>query len=76
MTKREERIEFGHVHDKGLGSTLTVGVVRKIAEGGFSYVYEVRLVKKNDRRYAMKRILCSDEETVRKCRDEIGVHRR
>lgn len=75
MTKREERIEFGHVHDKGLGSTLTVGVVRKIAEGGFSYVYEVRLVKKNDRRYAMKRILCSDEETVRKCRDEIGVHR-
>jgi len=75
MTRREERIEFDNVHDKGLGSTLTVGVVCKIAEGGFSYVYEVRMVKKTDQRYAMKRILCSDEETIRKCRDEIGVHR-
>ena len=45
-------------------------------------MYEVKVISKPTRfscdfkRLAMKRIICSCEETVQRCRDEISVHRR
>lgn len=49
-------------------------VLRKIAEGGFSYVYAVR---DNDRGnvYAMKRVLIQSKEQMKSVKWEVEVHR-
>ena len=68
-------MEDDNIHNN---EKLSVKVIRKLAEGGFSYVYEVASITKPlslSQLFAMKRVLCSDDETVRKCRHEIGIHR-
>ena len=68
------------------GKTLTfdngkkVRIGRQVAEGGFSFVFEAydadaRTRNANPRKYALKRINCSDPELVQACREEAGVHR-
>ena len=54
---------------------ISVKVVRKLAEGGFSYVYEVTLLQDVKSRFAMKRVLCSDDDTIKRCQHEIGIHK-
>lgn len=46
----------------------------KIAEGGFSYIYLA--TDKLNRKYALKRVICNDEEVVQNCKKEAEVHRR
>jgi len=60
---------------------LKVKIIGQIAEGGFSIVYEAReygggkgKAKKKKKRYALKRMVCADEEVLKKCRDEAQVH--
>lgn len=50
-----------------------VKVSHKIAEGGFSYIYSA--TDKLNRHYALKRIICSDEEIIQLCQKEADVHR-
>ena len=68
------------------GKTLTfdngrkVRIGRQVAEGGFSFVFEAydadaRTRNAHPRKYALKRINCSDPELVQSCREEAGVHR-
>eukprot|EP00563_Minutocellus_polymorphus_P012933 CAMPEP_0181062446 /NCGR_PEP_ID=MMETSP1070-20121207/23084_1 /TAXON_ID=265543 /ORGANISM="Minutocellus polymorphus, Strain NH13" /LENGTH=409 /DNA_ID=CAMNT_0023142519 /DNA_START=245 /DNA_END=1474 /DNA_ORIENTATION=- len=68
------------------GKTLTfdngkkVRIGRQVAEGGFSFVFEAydadaRTRSAHPRKYALKRINCSDPELVQSCREEAGVHR-
>jgi len=54
---------------------------RKISEGGFSYVYSATDVSSSSslsrgirRQYAVKRIICADEELVRGCKREARIH--
>jgi Serine/threonine protein kinase len=51
----------------------TVTIRQKIAEGGFSYIYCATDSLK--RTYALKRIICSDDDILQSCRKEINVHR-
>jgi len=53
----------------------TVKVSHKIAEGGFSYIYSATDTRKLNRQYALKRIICSDEEVIQLCQREAEVHR-
>jgi len=50
-----------------------ITVKQKIAEGGFSYVYSA--TDSLQRKYALKRIICSDECMIDACRREVDVHR-
>ena len=62
----------------GGGGGLAVRIGRQIAEGGFSFVfeaYDAGTPTRLTRKYALKRINCSDPELVRSCREEAGVHR-
>jgi len=66
---------------------LEVKMGKQIAEGGFSYVYEAFPTdtadttatannKNSDHgKYALKRMNCSDDDILRACRHEAGVHR-
>ena len=53
---------------------VKVRLGKKIAEGGFSFVFEAFDFTTNQK-YALKRINCSDSELVRACRAEASVHR-
>lgn len=59
-----------------LDSGLTVRMGRKIAEGGFSLVFQATDAHtSNPTTYALKRIRCNDAEILQRCRREAGVHR-
>jgi serine/threonine kinase 16 len=60
-----QRIDFDNGH--------TVTIRHKIAEGGFSYIYCA--TDSLQRKYALKRIICSDDDILQTCRKEINVHR-
>lgn len=47
----------------------------QIAEGGFSYIYLAHDAETPNIKYALKRIICPDEETRISCRAEAKVHR-
>lgn len=53
------------------GTSVTIH--HKIAEGGFSYIYYA--TDSLQRQYALKRIICSDDDVLQACRKEIQVHR-
>eukprot|EP00986_Skeletonema_menzelii_P011041 scaffold5558_cov138-Skeletonema_menzelii.AAC.4 len=60
------------------GTQVTIG--DQIAEGGFSYVFEAFPANNNHsstkkKKYALKRINCSDQELLQSCRHEAGIHR-
>ena len=55
---------------------LTVTISHKIAEGGFSYIFCATDVNRPQRKYALKRMICGDEEMFHSCRKEVDVHRR
>lgn len=68
-TRAEEIIEFDH--------SFRVSVGKKIAEGGFSVVFEARNCSESNCRpnFALKRVICGDRECVNNCREEIAIHR-
>lgn len=49
---------------------------KKIADGGFSVVFKARDYHSDDKKpcFALKRIVCGDNEMVEKCREEARVH--
>jgi serine/threonine protein kinase len=57
-----------------LDSGRTVRIGSKLAEGGFSIVFQARDTQ-NNTLYALKRIQCPDKERLRECLREAGVHR-
>jgi serine/threonine protein kinase len=57
-----------------LDSGRTVRIGPKLAEGGFSIVFQARDTQTNSL-YALKRIQCPDKERLRDCLREAGVHR-
>jgi serine/threonine kinase 16 len=65
---------------------LQVRVGKQIAEGGFSFVFEAKVVSEGSDvnptthsscggQMALKRINCGDHEILQSCREEAGVHR-
>jgi serine/threonine kinase 16 len=66
--RREELIEFDNGRKVYLG--------KKIADGGFSVVFKARDYHSDDKKpcFALKRIVCGDNEMVEKCREEARVH--
>ena len=56
-----------------MDSGKTVSVGKKIAEGGFSFVFECTDAKNN--KFALKRMYIGDGEALRDCQREAGVHR-
>mmetsp|Transcript_1802 Transcript_1802/g.2701 ORF Transcript_1802/g.2701 Transcript_1802/m.2701 type:complete len:384 (-) Transcript_1802:471-1622(-) len=59
-----------------------VQITRQIAEGGFSVIFSARDCNESrsssgagNTTYALKRIICPDEETTKKCREEADIHR-
>uniref|UniRef100_A0A7S3LF63 non-specific serine/threonine protein kinase n=1 Tax=Amphora coffeiformis TaxID=265554 RepID=A0A7S3LF63_9STRA len=50
-----------------------VRVGKKIAEGGFSWVFKAT-DQSTGRKYALKRIHCPDPEILRACKEEAAVH--
>ena len=50
-----------------------ITIHQKIAEGGFSYIYSA--TDSIQRKYALKRIMCNDEDMIDACRREVDVHR-
>lgn len=70
--RRVETVEFDN------GRKVYIG--QKIADGGFSVVYEsgeynTLQGKENKPCFALKRIICGDRDTVEKCQKEASVHR-
>ena len=57
--------------DSGINATIDT----KIAEGGFSYIYSAHDVQSPTVKYALKRIMCPDEETIQLCQNEAKIHR-
>ncbi len=55
-----------------------ISIHQKIAEGGFSYIYSATEANRSrpHTKYALKRIICGDEESFEQCRKEVDVHRR
>ena len=53
---------------------ITVQMGTKIAEGGFSYIYSAYDVRFRSKKYAVKRILCPDDDIVQACLQEEKVH--
>ncbi|XP_017425387.2 uncharacterized protein LOC108334195 isoform X1 [Vigna angularis] len=70
---------FGHKEQTGLeGRTVDVGnlkinIVKAIAEGGFSCVYLARDAVHMSKQYALKHIICNDEESLGLVKKEISV---
>ncbi|KAL2330885.1 hypothetical protein Fmac_018466 [Flemingia macrophylla] len=70
---------FMHKEQTGLeGRTVDVGnlkihVVKAIAEGGFSCVYLARDAVHMSKQYALKHIICNDEESLGLVKKEISV---
>ncbi|KAK7401542.1 hypothetical protein VNO78_13099 [Psophocarpus tetragonolobus] len=70
---------FGHKEQTGLeGRTLDVGnlkinVIKSIAEGGFSCVYLARDAIHMSKQYALKHMICNDEESLELVKKEIYV---
>ena len=72
---------------QGSGTVITFDTGRrvvmgpKIAEGGFSFVFEATSALddsqrgSSDEKYVLKRIHCPDSELLQACRDEAAVHR-
>lgn len=57
-------------------NNISVILQSKIAEGGFSYIYSAHDKQyPSTKQYALKRIICPDEETIVACRKEAKVHR-
>ena len=54
---------------------MKIRVGRQIAEGGFSFVFEATDDNSPNRKYALKRISCPDQEILQACHQEAGVHR-
>ena len=67
-TTTKKIIEFD---DTGISAT----VEHQIAEGGFSYIYLAHDTNSPHVKYALKRIICPDRETMDACRSEANVHR-
>jgi serine/threonine kinase 16 len=67
VPRRNKTIEF----DTGISATID----HQIAEGGFSYIYSAHDTHAPNVKYALKRIICPDEETKNACRSEAKVHR-
>ncbi|CAJ1958381.1 unnamed protein product [Sphenostylis stenocarpa] len=70
---------FSHKEHTGLeGRTVDVGnlkinIVKAIADGGFSCVYLARDVVHMSKQYALKHIICNDEESLGLVKKEISV---
>ncbi|ESW21353.1 hypothetical protein PHAVU_005G063700 [Phaseolus vulgaris] len=70
---------FGHKEQTGLeGRTVDVGnlkinIVKAIAEGGFSCVYVARDAVHMSKQYALKHMICNDEESLGLVKKEISV---
>ncbi|XP_027340336.1 AP2-associated protein kinase 1 isoform X2 [Abrus precatorius] len=70
---------FMHKEQTGLeGRTIDVGnlkinVVKAIAEGGFSCVYLARDAVHMSKQYALKHMICNDEESLALVKKEISV---
>ncbi|WVY99692.1 hypothetical protein V8G54_025762 [Vigna mungo] len=70
---------FGHKEQTGLeGRTvdfgnLKINIVKAIAEGGFSCVYLARDAVHMSKQYALKHIICNDEESLGLVKKEISV---
>ncbi|XP_058203875.1 uncharacterized protein LOC131318085 isoform X1 [Rhododendron vialii] len=70
---------FGHKEQTGLeGRTIDIGnlkihVRNAIAEGGFSCVYLARDAIHGSKQYALKHIICNDEESLEVVKKEISV---
>lgn len=58
------------IFDNGISVTKE----RKIAEGGFSYIYSAHNSSFPSTKYALKRIVCPDREIVIACQNEAKVH--
>jgi len=72
LFQNKEIIEFDN------GRKVCIG--KKIADGGFSVVFEASdysaiYRSENKPCFALKRVICGDSETVEKCREEANVHR-
>ena len=65
--RRKRTIDF----DTGISATIQ----HQIAEGGFSYIYLAHDMESPNIKYALKRIMCPDEEIRISCRAEAKVHR-
>jgi len=70
---------FGHKEQTGLESrtidigNLKVHVRNAIAEGGFSCVYLARDATNGSKQYALKHIICNDEESLEVVKKEVSV---
>lgn len=70
---------FGHKEQTGLeGRTIDIGnlkvhVRNAIAEGGFSCVYLARDATNGSKQYALKHIICNDEESLEVVKKEVSV---
>ncbi|KAL5175807.1 putative serine/threonine-protein kinase [Glycine soja] len=70
---------FSHKEQTGLeGRTIDVGnlkihVIKAIAEGGFSCVYLARDAVHMSKQYALKHMICNDEESLGLVKKEISV---
>lgn len=60
----------GRVIDVG---TLKINVLKAIAEGGFSCVYLARDAVHMSKQYALKHIICNDEESLQLVKKETSV---
>jgi len=72
LFQNKEIIEFDN------GRKVCIG--KKIADGGFSVVFEASdysAIHRSENKpcFALKRVICGDSETVEKCREEANVHR-
>lgn len=56
-------------------SGISAAMEYQIAEGGFSYIYSAHDTSSPHIKYALKRIICPDEETKVSCRSEAKIHR-
>ena len=69
------------------GTPVEVKILDRIGEGGFSTVYRSRETKKSikkrggstskkrRRQFAVKRIICKDDDWIVRCEEEINMHR-
>jgi serine/threonine kinase 16 len=53
---------------------VTVIAEKLIAEGGFSYIYLAHDIQNPSKQYALKRIICPDDEIMVQCKSEAKVH--
>jgi len=70
---------FSHKEQTGLEgrtidvSNLKINIIKAIAEGGFSCVYLARDAVHMSKQYALKHMICNDEESLGLVKKEISV---